>query len=64
MDRITSKAVRKVLRRDLGVSANLAPVEGSAETENPPLGDQGSEDVQDLARTSAALSKLPHRAGG
>ena len=42
---------------------NLVPAEGSAETENPPLGDQGSEEVQDLARTSAALSKLPHRTG-
>jgi hypothetical protein len=40
---------------------NLVPAEGSAETAS---GDQGSEDVQDLARTSAALSQLPHRTGG
>ena len=40
---------------------NLVPGEDSAETENPP---RGEDEAEDLTRTGVRLSKLPHRAGG
>ena len=43
---------------------NLIPAKGSAKTENPPLGQEESQETQDLARTGARLSNLPHRTGG
>ena len=43
---------------------NLVPARGSAQTENPPLGKEESEEARNLARTGLQLSKLPHRTGG
>ena len=43
---------------------NLVPAKGSAQAKSPPLGEEESEEAQNLARTGVRLSNLPHRAGG